>query len=231
MIRDSRLFQCMVICIIGIAGMLNGVRIHGTNRRLMKMEAPVEIQQEYITALEVQLAWTQEYLHEILGIEERLSQTLDMIQEALPGPDPQAFQPSGDIPLAPALQEYARAKSAEYGVRYEVVLAVMESESLFNADIRDNVNRDGSRDRGLMQINECNWSWLREEYGLDINDPADNIEAGILLLAMLQEKHGGEELALVAYQCGSGRMAAMGLTTTENSRRVLRRAAEYQEIT
>jgi hypothetical protein len=49
---------------------------------------------------------------------------------------------------------------------------VIWGESAGIPDVPDNVNTDGSHDRGLCQINEINWNWLCEDYGLDVIEKA-----------------------------------------------------------
>ncbi|WRS26437.1 transglycosylase SLT domain-containing protein [Oscillospiraceae bacterium MB08-C2-2] len=112
--------------------------------------------------------------------------------------------PLYDIPLDAELQEYTYSLCQEYNVDYELVLAIMERESRFMVGIRDNVNENGTRDRGLMQINQSNWKWLSAQ-GLDVNIPEDNIEAGVMVISDYVAKYG-ETNALIAYQCGEARM-------------------------
>lgn len=141
---------------------------------------------------------------------------------------PQPLQPqfqARNIPLSADLQEYTWNLCQEYDVPFEVVLAVMEQESNFNVHVRDNVNYNGTRDRGLMQINSVNWSWLQAE-GLDVNDTKQNIEAGVLILSRFIEKYPLEQ-SLVAYQCGEGRMKQKGLTSTGYSAKMLARSQDF----
>lgn len=109
-----------------------------------------------------------------------------------------------NIDLSKKLQEHTYKLSKEYKVDMELVLAIMWHESRFIEDVDDNINTNGSHDRGLMQINEVNWGWLSDK-GLDVNNPYDNIESGVLMLSMLTEKYDLEK-TLMAYQCGEGRM-------------------------
>ena len=47
------------------------------------------------------------------------------------------------------------------------------------------VNADGSRDYGMMQVNERTWPWLARQVGAeDPLDPTDNLRAGAWYLAM-----------------------------------------------
>lgn|GEM_PF-2198825 len=113
------------------------------------------------------------------------------------------FQPY-DIDLSIDLQRHTVEICRENGVDPDLVLAIMWHESRFIPDVRDNVNTNGTHDRGLMQINQCNWGWLMEK-GLDVNNPYDNVSSGVLMLSMMLEKYTVEQ-ALMAYQCGESRM-------------------------
>jgi len=93
---------------------------------------------------------------------------------------------------------------------FELILRLMWSESSHRVNPPDNSNGNGSTDRGPMQINSINWGWLYDDHGLDINCPADNIEAGILILAGHLNRYQCVEHALTAYVNGSTGAARMG---------------------
>lgn len=92
--------------------------------------------------------------------------------------------------LPDELQEHITVKCEEYGIfdYEEYVKAIIWHESRAIIDVPDNHNRNGSVDRGLMQINSINWKWLKED-GIDINDAKDNIEAGIKILSIHLDKY------------------------------------------
>ena len=116
---------------------------------------------------------------------------------AMPG----GFAYSESIPLSYDLQRYTYAKCVEHGLEYETVLALMWRESRFHTDAV-NINKNGTQDSGLMQINDMNREFLLENYGIDnLMDPIQNIDAGTVLLGMYQNKYG-EHDALMAYQYG-----------------------------
>lgn len=119
-----------------------------------------------------------------------------------------------DIDLPQDMQMHSFALSQKYNVDVELVYAIMWHESRFIWDVPDNVNTNGTHDRGLMQINEVNWNWLAK-IGLDVNDPYDNIECGVYMLSYLMNKYDTTH-ALMAYQCGEGgmkRLAGKGYVT------------------
>ena len=105
------------------------------------------------------------------------------------------------IPLEPDLQEHTYNMAQEYNVHYEVIMAIMWHESRYQVDVPDNYNSNGTVDRGLAQINSCNWEWLNEKYSLDISNPYDNIEAAALILSQYLVKYD-IETALACYAAG-----------------------------
>mgnify|MGYP000217862022 CR=1 FL=1 len=120
---------------------------------------------------------------------ERLADELAKLREAI------TLEP-WPVPLEPELQAHTYRESIRSGIPVEIALAIMEHESGYISDVSDHINCNGTRDRGLMQINEVNWEFLREKYGLDVSDPPDNITVGkIILLESLQDypmEKGGE---------------------------------------
>ena len=90
----------------------------------------------------------------------------------------------------------------------ELVFAVIHAESRFNSSA---VSRAGAS--GLMQIMESTAYWLAPQTGLDdfnyedqIFDPAVNIRLGTFYLNMLIDRFGDVDVALAAYNAGSGRV-------------------------
>jgi len=113
-----------------------------------------------------------------------------------------------EIPLSYELQRYVFYRSAALGLEYELVLALMWRESSFRIEAV-NLNRNGTRDTGLMQINDVNRGWLEERYGIyNLMDPIQNINAGTFILADLLSRYE-ERQALVAYQFGESGMLRM----------------------
>ncbi len=137
-----------------------------------------------------------------------------------------------DIPLEQSLQEYTHARCEQLGLEYEMVLAIMWRESLFQADAVG-VNTNGTRDSGLMQINDINRQWLFEEYGIEnLLDPYQNIDAGTTILAGYFAKYA-EPYALMAYQYGESGMlehAAEGMTTNALTEKVQNKRDEFKAM-
>lgn len=143
--------------------------------------------------------------------------TPELTPEPIPEPTP-SF-PVYDLPLSEELQEYTYNTCAEYGVDYELVLALMDQESTFRVDVVSATN-----DYGLMQINKCNHAWLKEELGItDFLDPEQNILAGVYILSTFNNYSDMNKI-LMAYNMGLG--GAMecwqqGIYSTAYSREVL----------
>ena len=73
---------------------------------------------------------------------------------------------------------YIERYSELYDIDADLTRAIIqvESDGVITAF---NVNSNGSRDYGLMQINDCNHEWLETELGItDRYDPRQNIRAG-----------------------------------------------------
>lgn len=130
--------------------------------------------------------------------------------------------PLYDIPLSEDLQEYTYSLCEQYDIveHYEVVLGMMHTESNFNADV---VSSTG--DYGIMQINACNHSWLKEELGIvDIMDARENIECGIYMISDLLRNYSTVDQALMAYNMGPAGAASLwreGIYTSPYSNKVL----------
>lgn len=137
-----------------------------------------------------------------------------------------------DLPLSEELQRYTYNRCQELGLEYEMVLAIMWRESRFQPTAVG-VNRNGTRDSGLMQINDINKKWLFEEHGIeDLLDPYQNIDAGTAMLAGYFSKYG-ENFALMAYQYGEQGMlekAKQGIETNDLTLKVQNKRDEYKRI-
>lgn len=140
--------------------------------------------------------------------------------------------PIYDLPLSRELQIYTYEICKEYGVNYEKALAVMKIESSFNSNA-ENINKNGSKDVGLMQINSINRKWLSEVLEVtDLKDPKQNILAGVYMLSILKEKFGDDHLQLMAYNMGEGKtkqLVSRGVTSSKYSRKVLNYKDEIKQ--
>lgn len=115
----------------------------------------------------------------------------------------------------------------QYDVPLALALAVAEQESGFNPDAVSTTN-----DHGLMQINEINFSWLRNQ-GIEPLDHEGNIEAGVLMLSKVIKSHGDYHRALMAYNCGDAgakRLWDNGVYSSNYSRSIIERFDRWSEI-
>jgi hypothetical protein len=97
--------------------------------------------------------------------------------------------------------------SRAYGIPVDVLQAIAQTESSFNANAR-NRNGNGSSDAGLMQINS---SWLPalKRYGItaqSLKDPCTNLKVGAWILANNAKKFGWNWTAIGAYNVGCAKL-------------------------
>lgn len=113
-----------------------------------------------------------------------------------------AAAPIYNIPLSEELQQYTYDMCTYYMIpeHYELVLAMMWQESNYTPDTVSSTN-----DYGIMQINQCNHAWLKEQLGItDFLDAKQSIESGTYIISKLLHKYGDEHKALMAYNMGEG---------------------------
>ena len=106
-----------------------------------------------------------------------------------------------DIPLSDELQRFTYEIATEYGVNYDLMLAIMQTESQFK-----NVVSDNGEDIGLCQINVINAEWLYQEHGINnLMDERQNIEACAIILDKLSGQFDDETHVVMAYNLGAGK--------------------------
>jgi len=91
--------------------------------------------------------------------------------------------PIYDIPMSKGLQEYTYELCQYYALPYELVLAVMHTESRFI----ETANSGSSK--GIMQISRGTGNWVSEQVGIrdfDPYDPKQNIAVGVWYLDYLR---------------------------------------------
>jgi hypothetical protein len=134
-----------------------------------------------------------------------------------------------DIPMAYKVHMYRLCN--EYGVDYELALAVMVKESGGNPTALNTKNRNGTYDSGIMQINSTNHAWLSKELGIkDFNNPYDNMKAGVYMLSLFD--YDNPHKILMAYNMGEGTMKRLfkqGTTSSKYSRDVMEIYNRIQE--
>ena len=105
-----------------------------------------------------------------------------------------------EIPLAPELQNSVRELADKYELSYELVLAVIMTESSGRADTVG----DGGASIGLMQIQPKWYGELIAKTGLSVDKPVENVELGILILcSFMEENDGSLDRALKQYNSGN----------------------------
>lgn len=134
-----------------------------------------------------------------------------------------------DIPLSKELQDYIRNLCDEYGVPIELVIAMIDVESTFRADVVSKTN-----DYGLMQINKCNHEWLTDKLGVtDFLDPYQNINSGVHILSgHLEVTNGDIELALMRYNngaTGAKKLWDKGIYSTAYTHKIMTAYESYKE--
>jgi hypothetical protein len=84
-----------------------------------------------------------------------------------------------------------------------------------------------------MQINACNFSWLRAK-GVEPLDHKGNIEAGVLMLSEAVHKYGDYHRALMAYNCGDAgaqRLWNNGYYSSRYSRAIMAKYENWKQHT
>lgn len=114
-----------------------------------------------------------------------------------------------DILLPQTLQAFTQEQCIDYDVPYELVLALMESESSFRADIGSEKvlggEDGGPRYYGYMQLSADNCTKAENIYALNPHTPEGNIEMAVLMLSGYLEKYDNDwEKAIMAYKGGEG---------------------------
>lgn len=129
-----------------------------------------------------------------------------------------------DVPMDEDLQEFIFYLSAGYNIDFTLVMAMIQQESGFQADVIS-----GSNDYGLMQINKINHPYITETLGItDFLEPYNNVRSGMFILRKLFEKYETPEKALMAYnmgETGASRLWEQGIFETNYSKKVL----QYQQ--
>lgn len=109
-------------------------------------------------------------------------------------------QPIYDIPLPAELQHGIRELADWYEVSFELVLAVIMTESSGKVDTIG----DGGASVGLMQIQPKWYGNLITDTGLSVDKPIENVELGIrILLGFIEENNGSLDRALKQYNSGN----------------------------
>ena len=103
------------------------------------------------------------------------------------------------IPLDADLQVQIMKICEEYEISYDLILAMIKTESNFHTD---SIGDDGAA-IGLMQIWPQWWQETADANGLNIYEPIDNVNLGIIILNKALNDNGGDlKKALKQYNSG-----------------------------
>lgn len=152
--------------------------------------------------------------------------------DTAPEDSSEGFVYSQDIPLSEDIQEFLYTTCEESGLNYHTILALIWNESRFDQNAIG-YNSNGTRDNGLMQINDCNRGWIQRELGItDIMDPYNNITAATTMLSELVGQHG-EYYGLMAYKMGEQGMldsVARGSTSSKYVNALMAKGQEFESV-
>ena len=115
--------------------------------------------------------------------------------------------------------------AAEFGLPPYYVLSIALTENETLDPLAVNVNRNGTRDLGVMQVNS---SWFKGDW----RDPETNIRAGCKLIKELSDKGLNWWQVAIAWNCGYGRLiSAQGPpnSSIEYANRVFERWNTYKK--
>lgn len=110
------------------------------------------------------------------------------------------WQPYNTVPLEDEFQKYIYALCERYAVDFEVIAAMIKTESNFDVSAVG----DNGESIGLMQIQPKWWKELADENNLNISNPKDNVHLGIIILVdALNDNDGNLDKALKQYNSGN----------------------------
>jgi len=120
--------------------------------------------------------------------------------------------PNCSVEVPEKYVEYFKSAAATYNLPYELLVSVAKAESDFNTY---STSRSGAM--GIMQLMPATAKYLEVT---DAYEPQQNIMGGARYLKEKLNKHGSIELALAAYNAGSGAVEKYGgippYTETQN---------------
>lgn len=135
-----------------------------------------------------------------------------------------------DVPLDVEVQDHIFKVCEEYGVKPEIVVAMIDRESKFKASsIGDN-----GTSYGLMQVRPKYHTPRMKKLNItDLLNPKQNITVAVDYLAECLEKNGDIEKALIAYNAGQTgaeeRFFSKGIYSNAYSQDVLEKAEKYRK--
>lgn len=133
-----------------------------------------------------------------------------------------------NVPLSHSLQQYIYEICADNDLSVSLVIALIDQESNFNPECVSDTN-----DYGLMQINECNFQWIKEYYNsVNMFNPYQNVYCGINILAGYLHKYDDDYTkALMCYnlgEYGASKAWENGIFCTEYTKAIETKWEEYK---
>ncbi len=143
---------------------------------------------------------------------------------------PEEYQRTGGY-MPEKMQIYTYIVCKNYGVRYELVITLIERESGY---VFDKVGDDG-HSMGYMQVYEDYHKDRMERLNCtDLMNPYQNILVGVDYLAELIDKYGTQQDALTAYNYGQAgayrHMWSKGIYVYDYNSTIMKRAKEIEEV-
>lgn len=133
-----------------------------------------------------------------------------------------------DVPISEDLQEFIFYLSEGYEIDFTFVMALIQQESSFRADVISE-----RKDYGLMQVNEKNHALITETLGVtDFLEPYNNVRSGMFILRKLFEKYETPEKVLMAYnlgETGAARLWENGIFEINYSKSVFQYQQKFNE--
>lgn len=107
-----------------------------------------------------------------------------------------------DKKIKPVIIKYANL----YNIEPHYIFGIIAVESKFKLNAK-NINDNGTIDKGLMQINSSNYSYLSKKFNIrninkEIYKPEHNIKFGTYLLAKCKNQFNNIKLAIDCYNKG-----------------------------
>lgn len=129
------------------------------------------------------------------------------------------------------MQIYTYCLCKQYGVRYSLIVAMIEHESGY---VFDRLGDDGNS-KGYMQIYESAHPDRMEELGCtELMNPYQNVRIGIDYISELIQKYGTMQDALAAYNYGEAgakeHLWSNGIYVYEYNETIMRRMKEIEEV-
>ncbi len=215
--RQIRRRVCFVgiICIIALVGVIVGVV------RQKKRAADIDKPCECVETLR-NISYCRQRSERSRALQ--IADSLSEVTAAVPRDPVFVCLP---VPMSEEEQRIVFDICADNGVAFSFIMAIIGEESEFEREARSVTG-----DSGYMQINDCNAAAIAERGFVDMYDTAQNVGAGVSIIRDLFDTYGDDEVhrVLMAYNMGTGNAAelwAQGIETSEYSREVVKREAEY----